>query len=850
MGKRGTSTAASKKASIKSQKKSKGPKGKKARAKAKLERQWGEQVLVDPKDAANKKSSWRMGPSRLLHQQLQKKKDGGLVMTALKRPEIPTKDEEEDVAVNSDEGEDSTPLGFDDESESGDEGEDAAQSYSTLIHSIRDRNSNSGQKHKNADMDVVIDDDDDASNSPGSTGDDEMESSAHDCTEENDENYLNITIPSVDPFTARFSPREELPESTVKENASSRHKEMVKINSRIQGLHDGGSDPIVDVQVSKHLAEALQLPAFAANDKNSSSTTSEEVHKQRACKFLNSFYRPALLRNTMLDKKGWLRRPYHHHNIVFPILSSYADMLWTTSENLKGKNYQLSEMILTHALNHVVTSRARIYRHDKRLLEEASDDVDTNTNGDDAWKRDQGFTRPTVLILLPTRHCCYQMVQQMQVLLSCATATSSGSHDDSTLQRFALEYGPPPPPPADAIVDEVQERHRQKVLRQKGPSWNALFGDDCNSDDDFKLGLALHLGKKQSKNNDESSNISIKLFTDFYRSDIILASPLGLKMAIDDSPDFLSSIEICVVDRAEVLLEQNWDHVHDVLGMLNQEPRSHNETDFSRVRPYFLQPQISQHFRQVVVCSTVKDPAILSTFKRYSMSVSGVVRVKERYPVERASVSNLVLSTSSNGDAIRQAFQRVSCTSFATQSDDRVNYFVERVLPHLERTQQTHTMVFIPSYFDFLSLRNALMQRQKDYATALNFVSVTEYARATEVSRGRARFLQGRRPLLLYTGRAHFFLRHRIRGVRHLIFLGLPVHAEFYVEHVNRLLVPENHEGIDARDMMGDASAAGVSTCLALYTPYEAHALERIVGTSNCSRMVQGEKATHVFSSS
>ena len=317
-------------------------------------------------------------------------------------------------------------------------------------------------------------------------------------------------------------------------------------------------------------------------------------------------------------------------------------------------------------------------------------------------------------------------------------------------------------------------------------------------------------------------------------------------MVIDDSPDFLSSIEICVVNRAEVLLEQNWDHVHDLLGMINQQPRSHNETDFSRVRPYFLQPHNSQHFRQVVVCSSVADPAILSTFKRYAQSVSGAVRVKERFPVERASVSNIDLSTCSNGDAIRQVFQRVPCTSFATQSDDRVNYFVERVLPHLERTQQTHTMVFIPSYFDFLSLRNALLQRQKDLGTALNFVSVTEYARSTEVSRGRARFLQGRRPLLLYTGRAHFFLRHHIRGVRHLIFLGLPVHAEFYVEHVNRLLL-QNVEDVDT---VGEGSTEGASTCLALYTPYEAHALERIVGTSNCSRMVQGEKATHVFSPS
>ena len=847
MGKRTSKSNSGKKSA-----KPKGPKGKKARAKAKLERQWGER---DDDDDAARKPSQRVGPSRVLHQQRRHTKGGRDVAAHSNTPasivDQTKKEVSEDFGlqqvqpVDFDLNDDNESISEDENDNEDAQNEDAAHSYANLIHSIRQSKASSQQFSVSMD----VDDEDDASTTCSVTVSVNV-SSDDDENDEHDE--LDITVPSKDPFSARFSSWDELPASAsasasaVKDQTHSRHKEMVKLNlahTKHSNGDDDDADPLVDVQVSKHLVETLQL-----------STTN---HKQLAHKFLEAFYRPVVQRNLMVGHHKKQKFLAHHHALL-PVLSSYADVLWTTQASLQGgKNNELSQMILAHAVNHVVTSRARIYRHDKRLLaEDDDDDNDNDADPEDAWKRDQGFARPTVLILLPTRHCCYQVVQRMQALLGCTDTTTTNTAADNTSstdtadQRFVLEYGPPPPPPEDAVLDEAHEHHRQKVLRQKGPAWNALFGDDCNSDDDFKVGLALHLGRKQSqvptKNKTEensakdSGSVSVKLFTDFYRSDIIVASPLGLKMIVEDSPDFLSSIEICVVDRAEVMLEQNWDHVHDVLEMLNQQPRSNNDTDFSRIRPYFLQPQCSQHWRQLVVCSAVLDPAILSTFKRFAQSVSGVVRVKERFPVERASVSSVVVSSN-----IRQAFQRVQSTSFATQSDDRVNYFMERVLPHLERKQQSHTMIFIPSYFDFLSLRNALLQRQKESgSSALDFVSVTEYARATEVSRGRARFLQGRRPLLLYTGRAHFFLRHWIRGVRHLIFLGLPVHSNFYSEHVNRLLDNKEDGGMDNDDDTGSI------TCLALYTQYEAHALERIVGTINCIRMVRGEKTTHLFSSS
>jgi U3 small nucleolar RNA-associated protein 25 len=93
---------------------------------------------------------------------------------------------------------------------------------------------------------------------------------------------------------------------------------------------------------------------------------------------------------------------------------------------------------------------------------------------------------------------------------------------------------------------------------------------------------------------------------------------------------------------------------------------------------------------------------------------------------------------------------------------------------------------------------------------------------------------------MLYTGRAHFFLRHKIKGIRHLIFFGLPEHPEFYADLVNVI-----NEGLEKVD--GDLNTDSTTSSLALFTKYEPHALERIVGTKQSNRMVKGDKSSFLF---
>lgn len=61
-----------------------------------------------------------------------------------------------------------------------------------------------------------------------------------------------------------------------------------------------------------------------------------------------------------------------------------------------------------------------------------------------------------------------------------------------------------------------------------------------------------------------------------------------------------------------------------------------------------------------------------------------------------------------------------------------------------------------------------LTARHRNFFTAedVSFAALSEYTDAAASTRARALFAQGRRRLLLYTERAHFYFRYRIRGTK------------------------------------------------------------------------------------
>jgi len=189
--------------------------------------------------------------------------------------------------------------------------------------------------------------------------------------------------------------------------------------------------------------------------------------------------------------------------------------------------------------------RRRIIKNNERLAHAARAG---NPAPEDV--QDQGFTRPSILILLPFRSSATKWFE------SLTSHTPPPSFQIENMTRFRKEFGLP-----EGVVDKLASAEPDAYPRDHVETFEG------NSDDNFRVGLKL-------------TRKSVRIFTEFYGSDIIIASPLGLRMSIEkekyvalslSSPhvfipdvgrnfDFLSSIEILVADQLDSLTMQNWEH--------------------------------------------------------------------------------------------------------------------------------------------------------------------------------------------------------------------------------------------------------------------------------------------------
>lgn len=882
----------------------KGPKGKKARAKAKLEQVWGEQYNEDERKA----SRLRAGKSRLLldkkkgnrHSEqikefdpLSKNRRGiastfesfldrkkkynddegnGRLMGRNTRCPVQKEKERDDFASSDEDssGDESNIDGTRDEISGGMNGGGSLASLLNRITGPHASNKNITTDDEEEDEEI---DDEDVESSVEDAMDSNVESETDiqhfeaETLAENDDarQIVDTEMKScvVDPYEAHFSKSTlEQPESLQSSTTKSR---LVPTRPFLKSS--------LEVQISGRLLNTWECALTCIVDSSgghpdkSSEKKMNGIQTKKAWEEFASgpyqYVRKALTSNwrsvnTSVWKhtdNGSIRNVFSALQMtMYPAVSRYADVL-ITSESRQNRD-EINTLLSLHVLNHVLTSRTRVQRHNRRIKELINNaDCDDSPSGafddkgDDKW-RDQGYTRPKVLILLPTRGTCWSFLKQMIQLLGDAAIVDNGD-------RFDKEFGPLENDEENNSEDEdaTAKARRLAVLKQKGEEWNDLFSDDTNADDDFMMGISVtpnfvkkSAGTKKKKNENAgegTSGVNVKLFAEFYHSDIIVASPIGLKMSIsrnndggdDDDEDeveadvdFLSSIDVCLIVRSDVLLMQNWDHVNSVLDSLNKQPKKISDIDFARVRNYFLDGH-GTRWRQLVIVSQFTDPHILSTFRRYAKNVEGQLKIRQRVPSEGASICNVMVH-------VKKVFQRVACQTVSEAGENRLRYFSDHILPKLMRLKQKHTLIFVPSYFDFIAVRNLLIKREAD------FCCVTEYSRVSEVSRGRARFLQGRKAIMLYTGRAHFFLRHYIKGARHVLFFGLPDYADFFPAVVNML-----NEGLSHTEEDGDGISRMPLSCLSLYTKFDAHPLERIVGTSHADRMIRGEKSSYLFSS-
>ena len=180
----------------------------------------------------------------------------------------------------------------------------------------------------------------------------------------------------------------------------------------------------------------------------------------------------------------------------------------------------------------------------------------------------------------------------------------------------------------------------KKVSKKK--KFREEFGSEEEAFNDyFKIGLSFnHSVKKKDKMN-------MKLYESFYKSDIIIASPLGLRMITgqeDDENaqksqrvdfDFLSSIEFLVMDQAEAFVFQNIEHLEEVLKAVNRQPKKLSDlNDINRIKDIFTAEQkLFQNIRQSIFISkfrTIDLNYCLETFS--NKNCLGSIDIKKIHP--------------------------------------------------------------------------------------------------------------------------------------------------------------------------------------------------------------------------
>ncbi|XP_054011268.1 U3 small nucleolar RNA-associated protein 25 homolog [Hylaeus anthracinus] len=474
---------------------------------------------------------------------------------------------------------------------------------------------------------------------------------------------------------------------------------------------------------------------------------------------------------------------------LFSVINNYQDLYYP--ERTFSNGNQIRFIYCLHAINHALKTRTKVLHHNAKITKSNC----TNMAEIPDEYRDQGLVRPKILIIVPFRHSCLKIVE---LLISILIGEDKGG-SVMNKKRFMEDFS-----------------GNELVMPKKNPKpedYEQTF--QGNTDDTFKIGISI-------------TKKTLKLYSEFYSSDIIITSLLGLRILVgaegeeDRDFDFLASVELLILDQAELFLMQNWDHMIHILNHFHLQPKDSHGTDFSRVRSWCVNGW-AKYYRQTLIFSSIHVPEIYGIFNKRCYNYAGKIKVIN--PVSPGSICHVVVQ-------VPQVFHKFEASSHSQALEHRMEFFITKILPQYKDRIMNHTLIFVPSYFDFVKVRNYF--KKEEYS----FVQICEYTKDAKIARARDMFFHSDVHFLIYSERFHFFRRIRMKGIRHIIFYAPPTFPEFYSEICNLMQEANQNPRAGSESNM---------TVTVLYCKYDIMQLSAIVGTERASKMIRSEKSVHML---
>ncbi|OIR58923.1 MAG: U3 snoRNA-associated protein 25, UTP25 [Amphiamblys sp. WSBS2006] len=343
-----------------------------------------------------------------------------------------------------------------------------------------------------------------------------------------------------------------------------------------------------------------------------------------------------------------------------------------------------------------------------RRIEKNTLKIKRNRAVDDEEIRDQGFTRPCALLLCSSR----------------ARAV--------------------------CLLKQAMKHRKAKNKKRLAEDFDTNRFDDC-----FLLGCKLQ-----------------KIRTIFYaplqKSDCIVATPLGLANAVEKDRkvvDFLSSIELLWIDRAETLAMQNWATLLGIVENIAARPSKTHGSDINRIKTVFLDGK-GRESLTTILTSTVELPEI-NKMLRLSQNTRGKEKIETDRRAETIDFSC--------------GFVFVDGKTIGDCAENRHKLFTQRIqdetdLLYLSLAKKQkgnakysrNSCVVVSSHEEFEKLKKHF----EDSSYSLGAVS--EYTDTDKATKTFSRFINRNTQLLLVTERACFYSGFSPRCCDAIFFYSLP----------------------------------------------------------------------------